>query len=319
MASPASTSAAERGGRDGASWQSGPDLAGARSYLYVPADRPTMLARATERGADALIVDLEDAVAPQAKPAARRNVAAWLDALPASSARQVWVRINPAAGPRPPLDDLNIAVHAAVTGVVQAKCESLDELLRLDDALSVAEGRAGLAQGTLAVAPLIESAAGVLAMPALAAAPRVRRLQVGEADLSAELGMEPGDDHAEFAGLRWTLVLTSAAAGLEAPVGPVETRLGELAGLRASTQALRRQGFGGRGAVHPAQVPVINDVFTPSGAELEQAAMIVERFGTAVASGSGVAVTDDGRMIDEAVVRTARRVLARGRVAGRQS
>jgi citrate lyase subunit beta / citryl-CoA lyase len=278
-----------------------------------------MLARAAERGADALIIDLEDAVVPAAKPAARRDVAAWLERLAGRpGGPQVWVRINPAAGGLPPLDDLAVAAHPAVAGVVQAKCESPEALRRLDDALGAAESRAGLAEGSLAVVPLIESAAGVLAMPALAAAPRVRRLQTGEADLSAELGMEPGPDRAEFASLRWTLVLTSAAAGLDPPVGPVETRLGELADLRASTQALRRQGFGGRAAVHPAQVPVINDVFTPSAAELEQAAMVVERFDAAAASGAGAAVTDDGRMIDEAVVRGARRVLALGRQAGRR-
>jgi len=276
-----------------------------------------MLARAAERGADALIIDLEDAVAPAAKRAARRGVAAWLEGMASGpAAPQVWVRINPAVDGQPPLDDLAVAAHPAVAGVVQAKCESPEALRRLDDALGADESRVGLAEGSLAVVPLIESAVGVLEMAALAAAPRVRRLQAGEADLSAELGMEPGPDRAEFASLRWTLVLTSAAAGLDAPAGPVETRLGDLAGLRASTQALRRQGFGGRAAVHPAQVPVINDIFTPSAAELEQAAMVVERFDAATASGAGAAVTDDGRMIDQAVVRGARRVLALGRQAG---
>jgi len=278
-----------------------------------------MLARAAERGADALIIDLEDAVVPQAKPAARRHVTAWLDRLTGQPAEpELWVRINPAGGVRPPLDDLAVAVHPAVAGVIQAKCESPEALCYLDEALSAAESRGGLAEGTLAVAPLIETAAGVVAMAALAAGPRVRRLQAGEADLSAELRMEPGPDRAEFAFLRWTLVLTSAAAGLDAPVGPVETWLDDLAALRVSTQALRRQGFGGRGAVHPDQVPVINDVFTPSEAELEQAAMLVELFDVAAASGAGAAVTDDGRMIDEAVVRGARRVLALGRQAGRR-
>jgi citrate lyase subunit beta/citryl-CoA lyase len=282
-----------------------------------------MLARAAGRGADALVIDLEDAVIPSAKAAARRHVSDWLDTLtvpPGGLPRepQVWVRINPEDGARRSPGDVEVAVHPAVTGVVQAKCESPDALARLHDALSAAEGRAGLAEGALAVVPLIESAAGVMAMPALAAAPRVRRLQAGEADLSAELGIEPGPDRAEFAWLRWTLVLTSAAAGLDPPAGPVETRLDDPAALRAGTLALRRQGFGGRAAVHPAQIPIINDVFTPSGAELERAAMVMERFYAAVASGSGVAVTDDGRMIDEAVVRSARRVLARGRAAGRR-
>jgi citrate lyase subunit beta/citryl-CoA lyase len=309
MASLASTSAAERG----------EPPAVARSHLYVPGDRSAMLARAPERGADALIVDLEDAVAPSAKGTARRHVATWLDSLAPRAARpELWLRINRAAGNAPPLDDVAVAVHPAVTGVVQSKCESPDALRRLDDALSAAESRAGLAERTIAVVPLIESAAGILAMAALAIAPRVRRLQAGEADLAAELDVQPGPERAEFACLRWTLVVTSAAAGIDAPVGPVETRLEDLAALRAGTRALRRQGFGGRAAVHPAQVPVINEVFTPSSAEMEQAAMVVERFDAAAASGSGVAVTGDGRMIDEAVVRAARRVLARGRQAGRR-
>lgn len=310
MAFPASTSAADAS-------RSSP--AGIRSYLYVPGDRPEMLARAVERDADALVIDLEDAVVPRAKPAAREHVAAWLDGAPlAGGGPQLWVRINPVSEDGPVLDDLEVAAHPAVTGVIQAKCESPDALRTLDDSLAAAERRAGIAAGTLAVVPLIESAVGVLAMPSLAAAPRVRRLQAGEADLSAELGIEPGPDRTEFGWLRWTLVLTSAAAGLEPPAGPVETRLGDLAALRTSTRALRRQGFVGRAAVHPAQIPVINDVFTPSAAELEQAAMVIERFDAAVASGSGVAVTDDGHMIDEAVVRGARRLLARGRQAGRR-
>lgn len=280
-----------------------------------------MLAGAAERGADALIVDLEDAVAPQAKAAARREVAAWLDGLPPGAAvPQVWVRINP-AGPDgwPVLDDVAVAAHPAVTGVLQAKCEQADDLARLDESLTGAEQRAGLAAGSLAVAILVESAAGVLALAELAAAPRVRRLGAGEADLCAALGMDPGPGRAELASLRWTLVLTSAAAGIDAPVGPVETRLHDLDALRASTEALRRQGFGGRAALHPRQVPVINEVFTPSAAEADRAAALVARFEAAVASGQGVLTDDRGAMVDEAVVRSARRVLARSRQAEGQS
>jgi len=285
----------------------------ARSYLYVPGDRPTMLAKATACGADALVVDLEDAVAPSAKDAARLEVSRWLDDLPTDgSAPQVWVRVNP-AGPdgAPPSDDLAVAVHPAVAGVVQAKCEAPEALIRLDQELSRAEQRAGLTPRSIGVVPLIESPAAVLAMAGLAAGPRVRRLQAGEADLSAALGMEPGPDGAELAALRWTLVLTSAASGLDPPVGPVETRLRDLSALRLSTEALRRQGFGGRGALHPAQVPVINEVFTPSPAEVERATAIVESFDAAIAAGSGVAVDHEGSLIDAAVVRQALRVLGR--------
>lgn len=290
----------------------------ARSYLYVPGDRPAMMAKAPTRGADALIIDLEDSVAPEARHRARHEVSTWLDTLKPGEL-ELWVRVN-AAGlhAEPDGDDLVVVAHPAVTGIVQAKCEGPETLERLDEALAVAEQRAGLAVGRLAVVPLIETARGVQAMASIAAGPRVRRLQAGEADLVASLGMDSGPNGAELAGLRWTLVITSAAAGIEPPVGPVETKLADIGALRVSTETLRRQGFAGRAALHPRQVPVINAVFTPSAAEVERAMALVERFDTAAANGTGVIVDDSGRMIDQAVVRAARRVLERREYLERQ-
>lgn len=289
-----------------------------RSYLYVPGDQPAKLARAAERGADALVVDLEDAVAPGAKDAARRHVADWLssrgDEGSAGDALgpEIWVRVNPSLPDgSPPAADLDVAVHPAVTGIVAAKAESADALARLDDAISAREATVGLGEGAIGVSALVESAAGYLALPALAGSPRVVRLQIGEVDLAASLRMTPGPDAAELLPLRVGLVVASAAAGIGAPVGPVYTALGDLDGLRVTTEALHRLGFAGRSALHPAQVPVINEVFTPTAAELAAATALIERFDAAVAAGDGVITDSGGSMIDEAVVRSARAVLAR--------
>jgi citrate lyase subunit beta/citryl-CoA lyase len=290
----------------------------ARSHLYVPGDAPAKLARAGARGADSLIVDLEDAVAPMAKADARRTVAHWLAGRSEAGGddTEVWVRINPSRPDgTPPVEDLEVAVHPAVTGVVAAKCESAEALAQLDRALGAAEERNGMTVGSLAVAALVETAVGILALPALAAAPRVVRLQIGEADLVASLGMTPGPDDAELLPLRLALVVASAAAGLEPPVGPVHTRLDDLEELRSSTEALRRLGFAGRAAIHPAQVAVINEVFTPTAGQEATARDLIDRLDRAVGEGRGVATAADGSLIDEAVVRPARTVVARAELA----
>ncbi|ROO88272.1 citrate lyase subunit beta/citryl-CoA lyase [Actinocorallia herbida] len=270
-----------------------------RSALYVPGDQPRKLAKAAGYGADSLIVDLEDAVAPPAKEAAREAVASWLAGGGASGGPQVWIRINPGeAG----LADLAAVAHPDVTGVCVAKAETVEGLGEVDAALAGFPG--------IALSPILESAAAVLAAPALARAPRVVRLQLGEADLKADLGVDPGPDERELLWARSQVVLASAAAGIAAPLGPVSTALADPEALRASSHALRRLGFHGRACVHPAQLPVVHEVFTPTGAELARARDLVARF---AAAGEGVVVDDRGRMVDEAVVRQARRVLAAAR------
>jgi citrate lyase subunit beta / citryl-CoA lyase len=284
-----------------------------RSYLYVPGDQPRKLAKALERGADAVIVDLEDAVAPAAKLSARTAVAAWLRSLPARAGVEIWVRVNPGAAGREDAAAVVAAGRSTLDGVVGAKTESVDELVALDRVLRRVESTAGLPVGQVAVSPLLESAAAVMAADRIARGPRVRRLQVGEADLRADLGLPPGDGDPELLYVRSRVVLVSAGCGLAPPVGPVSTDFRDLAALRASTEALARLGFVGRCCIHPAQIDVVNEVFTPAPAEVARAAALVERFERAVAGGSGVALDDDGRFVDEAVIRQARRLLGRAR------
>ncbi len=285
-----------------------------RSLLYVPADQPRMLARAFERQADAIIVDLEDAVPVAAKPAARRALARWLDGLagtgPARSARpEVWVRISaPAPGDDGQAADLATAVRPGVHGVVQAKCASVAVLRDLDGALAAAEQQAGCAPGSVRVAPVIETPGALLDVREIAAGPRVTRLHLGEADLIAALGLRPGPDRAELLPLRLAVVTAAAAAGLAGVAGPADLAIADPAAVRESSQALRRLGFTGRTAIHPAQVPVINEVFGPTSEEEAVARELLSQF---AAAAGGVIVDAAGRMADEAVLRSARAVVAR--------
>lgn len=281
-----------------------------RSCLYVPADRPDHLERAPTRDADALIVDLEDSIAPSAREQATADAADWLRHQPAaavSSGPSLWVRVNPGPTMR---RELEAVVGPALTGLVIPKCETVDALGELDAALEAIEANVGIAPGSIAVAPLIETAGGVLRAERLAASPRVARLQIGEADLCAQLGLHPTSGDPELIPLRLRVVLASANAGLVRPIGPVWTALDDLDGLRTSSMALRSQGFGGRSAIHPNQLTVINEVFTPTPGELDRARQLVETYDRALDAGSGVLRDDSGTMIDEAMVRAAREMLA---------
>ncbi|WP_433496481.1 HpcH/HpaI aldolase/citrate lyase family protein [Sphaerimonospora sp. CA-214678] len=271
----------------------------ARSYLYVPGDAPDKLGKALGRGADALIVDIEDAVPPAGKDAARAAVRAWLDAVEPGPV-EIWVRVN--SGERRETDIRAVAASPRLTGLVLAKVETAGELDVVDALLTE------IGAGRLPVVPLLESAAAVLRAPLIAAAPRVARLQVGEADLRADTGITPGGDERELLWVRSQVVLASAAAGIDPPVAPVSTDFRDLDALRASTLGLARLGYVGRACIHPAQIAVVNEVFTPADDEVARARDLVTRF---EAAGTGVLLDSDGRMVDEAVVRQARRILGR--------
>lgn len=303
-----------------------------RSFLYVPGDQPEKLRKAMGSGADALILDLEDAVAVSRKQAARQTLTAFLNELGVESASQVdpsgllpdargsrrgpslWVRINQGDEG---LDDIAAVARAAgrrLAGIYVPKTETLAQLAQVDRTLSIAELGSGLVANSIHVSALLETPQSIFDARLLASGPRVVRLAIGEADLRAALGTElTPDDEREHLLARQMLVLASAAAGLEPPVGPVFTDFRDLEALRRSTLALKRMGFRGRAAIHPAQIPIINDVFTPTQSEIDRAERLIERFDLSIGSGIGVCTDDDGRMIDEAVVRSARRVLGTDR------
>ncbi|MCB1004714.1 MAG: hypothetical protein KDB35_11080, partial [Acidimicrobiales bacterium] len=200
-------------------------------------------------------------------------------------------------------DDVRrLAGIPALTGLTLAKA----------DAATVAEVAGlldGLGDRTTHLIPMIETPAAVLDALAIASAPRVQRVQVGEVDLTGEAGITPGPDEVELVGIRTTVVLASAAAGIAAPLGPVSRITADLDALAESTRRVARLGYVGRACIHPVQVPVVHEVFTPDPAEVEEAEETLRLLAEAEARGSGVALDAQGRLIDPAVVLGARRVL----------
>lgn len=269
------------------------------SFLFVPADQPARVAKALASGADMVIADWEDAVAPQAKPGARAALAAlWPSLAPAQRAR-LLVRTN-ADGTPWHADDLQAAQALAregLAGVVVPKAESAARLAELAGALGAG----------CALMPLIESVAGLDAASALAAAPQVARLAFGHLDFQVDAGMRCGADEAELQPVRVALVLAARRAGRAAPVDGVSVDLADDARLRADTERGLRLGFGGKLCIHPRQLATVHAVFAPPPHEVQAAERLLA---AAEAARGGVCVVD-GRMVDAPVLALARRTLQR--------
>ena len=238
------------------------------------------------------------------KPVARELVAHWL-AEHADPPCPVWIRINPAT-----LEADIAVVTGAVAGVMVPKAEP-ELLVGVHDLLAARERELELDPGRVGVIPLVETARGLLRSVELAESSRAVRLAIGRADLAGELGLDVDSEGPEFLPLLLAIVVASAAAGIAPPVAPTATDFRDLVGLQASTERLLRLGFRGRSAIHPAQLETINAVFTPSAAAVERAERLVATFEAAEQSGSGVTTDEDGRMVDVAVVRSARELLSR--------
>jgi citrate lyase subunit beta/citryl-CoA lyase len=259
--------------------------AAARTLLFVPGHRSALFDKAAAAGADLVVLDLEDAVPPAEKDEARRAVASWL-----AGGAVAAVRIN-AAGTT--WHEADVAALTEWTGVVVVP--------KAEDPRLLAELADRLAGATLIA--LVETARGVVAAPAVAAADGVARLAFGSLDLAAELGVDP-DDREAMAPARGALVLASAAAGLPAPVDGVTQDLADDGRLREDVAYAARLGFTGKLCVHPRQVPVAAEALAPTDQDVAWARSVVE------AAGDGGVVSLDGRMIDRPVVERARRVLA---------
>jgi citrate lyase subunit beta/citryl-CoA lyase len=280
-----------------------------RSYLYVPGNAGEKLGKATDRGAEALILDLEDAVPLREKDAARAAVVAWLGDRPVGDGVELWVRVN--AGALGEDDIRALAGLPALTGLALAKADP--EWVR-----AAAELLTSLGDQDTVLMPMVESASAVLRATEIAGAPRAHQIQIGEVDLTGELGIVPGPDESELIGVRTSVVLASRAAGIHPPVGPVSRITADPAALRASTERLARLGFLGRVCIHPAQIDVVHQVFTPTPEQVEEAEDVIRLLEQAEAGGSGVVLDDRGRLVDLAVLASARRTLAlAARAAGR--
>ncbi len=257
----------------------------ARSYLYVPGNRPDRFDKACAAGADAVIVDLEDAVPPAEKDSARAALVSWL-----SPARAVVARVN-AAGSEWFDRDLAACDAAGVTGLILPKAEKIDE-----GVISLCRRRG------LALLPLIETAVGMAQAEAVAATPCVQRLMFGTIDFQFELGIDGDGD--ELLAFRSRLVLASRLAGIQSPVDGPCTSWEDQALLMADSQRARRLGFGGKLCIHPKQVATVNAAFSPSEAQIAWARKVLD----AAQRSGGAAVAVDGRMIDRPVILKAERI-----------
>jgi len=251
------------------------------------------VAKALASGADAVVVDLEDAVPPDRKETARA-AACEIARDRAAGGPALWVRVNDPTGPWGGAD------VAALTGL------GLDGL-RLPRAEDPGVVRDVADRADLPLQLLLETAAGLARAAELAAAhPRVAGLGLGEADLAADLGLTSD------AGLDWArgwVVVAARAAGLPSPVQSVYPDVADLAGLRASSERGRETGFVGRSVVHPNQIPIVHEVFTPTEAQVESARAVLAAAARAQERGEAAVLDDAGRFVDPAVVRRAHLVL----------
>jgi citrate lyase subunit beta/citryl-CoA lyase len=270
----------------------------ARSFLFVPANRPERYARALASGAGAVIIDLEDAIGPEQKPSARLQLEEAFALLGVADRGRVVIRIN-AAGTVWHADDLALVgklAHRGLAGVVLPKAESPGQLAHL--AASVGQ--------TCALLPMIETAAGLAAIDDIARSPQVARLLFGNLDFQADLGMACGPDEAELQPVRLALVVASRRAGLATAVDGVTPGTGDLAQVQADAERSRRSGLGARLCIHPQQVPVVNAALGPTAAEIDWASRVLAQ--SSLTGGS--VFTLDGRMVDEPLLHKARHVLA---------
>lgn len=297
-----------------------PEIPLLRSYLYAPGTRPELLAKAYRAGADAVIFDLEDAVAPAEKGRARRAVAdaigrlagpaAAPDPTPPRRRPQLHVRINRGPGGYDEPDLAAVAIPG-LDGLRLPKAVDPDEVRWVGDWLDALEdrtGRTGRSGAPCLLYPTVESAAGVLRAGELAAAhPRVARLGFGAADFLADIGAPPDAGPGAAWWARSQLVLCSRAVGIAAPADGAYPRLDDDAGLRAAARNARELGFSGQSVIHPRQLRTVHQVFTPGPDEVAAARRLVAAFDAA--GRDGAALRHEGGFVDPAVVARARKLL----------
>lgn len=291
-----------------------------RSLLFNPGDSPRKLEKGLASGADVLLIDLEDSVALSAKEEARRVTAAFLkETIPASDRPRLFVRIN-AFHTGLSDDDLSAVMPYAPDGIMLPKSGSGRDVERLDAMLAVQEARADLVDGATEILVVAtETAASLFNLGTYGgASPRLKGLTWGAEDLSADIGASGtrGDDGrftAPFAMAR-NLCLFGANAADATPIDTVYTNFRDPDGLRVECLEALRDGFLAKMAIHPAQVPIINETFTPSDADIERARAIVETFEQNPDAG---VIGLEGEMLDRPHLRRSEKILERARLAGK--
>jgi len=276
-----------------------------RALLFVPGDDSRKIAKAAASGADCIVLDLEDGVAADRKLVARETVASCLRKLDFGASEKL-VRINPVGSDLFP-GDIEATLPALPDGYVVPKVESGEQVREVAQRTSVAPP---------AILALLESARGIVKAAEIADShPRLQALLFGAEDLAGDMGATRTREGAEMAWARGAVVVTAAAFSLQA-IDTVFVDLGDLERLRQEACAACVLGYAGKMAIHPKQIPVIQEAFTPSDEEIEKARLLVEIHTRHQASGEGVFALD-GKMVDWPMIRAAQRLLSRARAAGK--
>jgi citrate lyase subunit beta/citryl-CoA lyase len=260
-----------------------------RSYLFVPGNRPERFEKAHAAGADAVIFDLEDAVQPDEKRAAR---AAVLAAVSGQTSGRGWVRINGSDTPWFADDIAALCAQPGVAGIVLPKAETREQI----------EAALANSHPALSVLPIVETARGFANLALLCDASRVQRIVFGTLDFQIDLGID--GDGEELHLFRSQIVLASRLAGIGAPVDGVSTTITDTDAIEADARRGRRFGFGGKLCIHPAQVDAVHHAYAWSDAERAWAQRVL----SAVEASKGAAVAVDGKMVDMPVILKARKI-----------
>jgi citrate lyase subunit beta/citryl-CoA lyase len=289
-----------------------------RSLLFVPGDSEKKLAKALRAGADVLLLDLEDSVGADRKAAARAITSVFMGENRAQSPAALYVRVNDFTTGLTD-DDLAAIMPAGPAGIMLPKAIGPKDITRLAAKLRVHEAESGIEDGATRIVALIaETAAGVLAAPTFSdACPRLAGVTWGAEDLSADIGARTARDvdgrYTETFRLARTLTILAASAVQAAAIDTVFVNFRDADALKAECMEAERDGFTAKMAIHPAQVPIINEAFTPSADAVAHARAVVDTF---AAAGNPGVIGIDGQMYDRPHLRRAERILARARAAG---
>jgi citrate lyase beta subunit len=284
-----------------------------RALLFVPAHRDRFREKALGIAVDALILDLEDAVPPAEKPVARDKAVAFLDA----AAGRAFVRINPLHGSTAFAiacgeEDLAAVVRPGLRGIVLPKVESADDVHEVDAFLRAFERSSGMTRCATELVGIVETAQGIQNLADIVRA-KIERpfcLAFGAGDFTGDLGVEWTSGEQECLHARHAVVIASRAGRLPQPLDSVFADIRDLDGLRANARASKAMGFQGKLAIHPDQVGIIQDVFTPQPHEIDWARRVVDGMRQAEEMGHGAFTVDD-KLIDYPVLERAKAILSR--------
>ena len=277
-----------------------------RCILFAPGIDRKKITKAFSLGTDAVVLDLEDAVAISEKDKARSVVQ---EVISTEQLPPVFVRVN-SVQTKYILKDLQAVVDAKVLGIMLAKAESAEEVRMADWLIGLLEEEKGIPYGTLELLPFIESTRGIENAPEIAAAcPRVKRLALGGNDYTADTWTTYSEDGLELFYARSKLVVASSAAGIDPPIDTVCPFIKNIDSLRQDALRARKMGFQGKLVIHPAQIEPVTSIFSPTNEEIETARRIVAAFEEAEANGTGV-IQLDGKMVEYPIVNRARQILS---------